>query len=365
MRRVVICLASLLSCAVSPLAGSKESWPSSLKPLPDWAWTQIAADLAPFADGIERSQLDVYCREENGQTVIDHPTFKDHREGVMRIQIRNNQIHLINPERLSYRSEWFVEALKWLAQRAKLPDTEFIHILEDGINPAAQGPVFGNAKQMGTRGLLHPDFEMLTAYRSWGDFDQHFEEEPRWKEKIKQLIWRGSTTGGIYTLDNWWTKPRSKLVLYSLDHPSIVDARFVAIVQSEPGVAELLTERGMLAQHMGISEQLRYRYQIDVDGNSCTYSHLYWILRANSTALKVDSDNIQWYYQGLEPWVHYVPVSDDYSDLAELITWLNVDDEAARAIAKNGTRFAEQYLNSKMARSYLYALIVEYTKLLQ
>lgn len=35
----------------------------------------------------------------------------------------------------------------------------------------------------------------------------------------------------------------------------------------------------------------------------------------------------EWYYDILKPWVHYVPVKRDLSDLVEKIEWLKENDD--------------------------------------
>ena len=42
------------------------------------------------------------------------------------------------------------------------------------------------------------------------------------------------------------------------------------------------------------------------------------------------------------PYVHYVPVKNDQSDLIEKIDWLKANDEKAREIAENGKELFEK-----------------------
>lgn len=53
-------------------------------------------------------------------------------------------------------------------------------------------------------------------------------------------------------------------------------------------------------------------------------------------SLKVDSTKIEYFYSNLEPWVHYVPIKSDFSDLLEKVEWLRNNDDKAKEIAKNG-----------------------------
>ncbi len=56
--------------------------------------------------------------------------------------------------------------------------------------------------------------------------------------------------------------------------------------------------------------------------------------------LKVTSPFEQWFYQDITPWVHYVPVQSDFSDIEEKIEWCLANDSEASQIAAAGQRFA-------------------------
>ena len=342
----------------------------ALRELPDWAMDQIREDLAPFASGIKRSDIDCYCREEDGVVVLDSSFLVN--QPVIRIEIRNNTVRVANGQVDLVRTRCVVNGLRSLARYAALPDTDLILNIGDGIAPSFQGPVFGFAKPANVRGILWPDFEMIAAYPG-NNYDEIFAKEAVWKSKIKLVMWRGFTTGGIHVdgvwqsnqLDTWWMLPRACLVLYSLEHPELVDARFTQVVQAERGVAKQMARRGLLAPFMSVGEQLRYRYLIDVDGNSCTYSRFYWILRSRSVPLKVASSNIQWYYRGLKPGIHYVPVEDDLSDLADQIAWLRAHDDEAKKIGLISCQFAQDFLNQEMVLRYMHETLCQYAELLE
>jgi hypothetical protein len=86
---------------------------------------------------------------------------------------------------------------------------------------------------------------------------------------------------------------------------------------------------------------LNYRFQIDIDGNSNSWSFFVKLLMG-SCVLKVVSSWRQWYYNSLQPWHHYIPVQNDLSDLEEKIEWSLANDERARDIAENGRKFANE-----------------------
>jgi hypothetical protein len=57
--------------------------------------------------------------------------------------------------------------------------------------------------------------------------------------------------------------------------------------------------------------------------------------------------------------VHYVPIQYDLSDLKEKIEWLRSNDEEARKIAENSTRFALTILSPEFQRGYLHEEVVK------
>ena len=68
--------------------------------------------------------------------------------------------------------------------------------------------------------------------------------------------------------------------------------------------------------------------------------------------LWVNTGKYQWFYDRLEPWVHYVPIKRDISDLEEKVNWLKANDDKARQIAEQGTLYAKNYLKEHHTREY-------------
>jgi SAM-dependent methyltransferase len=98
-----------------------------------------------------------------------------------------------------------------------------------------------------------------------------------------------------------------------------------------------------MANFIPVNEFNRFKYQIDIDGNSNSWPGLFQKLLTGSPVLKVTSPYgfRQWYYDRLKPWVNFVPVAADMSDLVEKVKWLKAHDDAARQIGKRGRALAE------------------------
>jgi hypothetical protein len=48
----------------------------------------------------------------------------------------------------------------------------------------------------------------------------------------------------------------------------------------------------------------------------------------------------------LQPYVHYVPLKDDFSDLNEILEWCRNNDDTCKQISENATIWMMQFLDS-------------------
>jgi hypothetical protein len=180
-----------------------------------------------------------------------------------------------------------------------------------------------------------------------------------WSERFPTVFWRGSSTGDAHlTMDSIRALPRFRLceIAKRQGLSGKIDAKLSGIVQatnpSEAGnIRGFLLEHGMYSQSIPLAEFVKYRFQVDIDGNVNSWS-FFLKLAMGSCVLKVVSDWQQWYYDELRPWEHYVPVKNDLSDFEERVEWCLNNDEAAQEIAANALRFTNGIVfGSEMARA--------------
>lgn len=318
-----------------------------------WMLDQIAKDLGTFkSNGITESLLSQTINEMN----------KDDR---CRFKIISGQV-IMEIETLSslmlFRAIILNNAFNRLAREYSLPDLDFICCLKDSvmINNLSPFPIFSFAKKFNEPYILFPDSDALSGCYKY--FDK-IDKRVLWKDKLNKGFWRGSTSDGDYSSKDFLTKPRYLIVLLSIQFPDIVDARFTNLVQGAESNPEILSSPFLLGNHVSTYESSKYKYLIDVDGNTCGYSRCYWTLLSNSAVFKQVTDNMQWYYGAIEPYKHYIPVKKDFSDLIEKILWARSHDDKIKKISKNATKFVQNNLNEEDIYLYLYLLLTEYAKL--
>lgn len=330
---------------------------SSAREIPGWMMAQITSDLALFqSTDISASSLDEVMEKFSES------------DGLFRYKIVNGQVSMESKNSnsvLTSRALKLQKAFSRLASTMPLPDVDFICCTHDDSYLSLEVPLFVFAKKKhAIAQALIPDFEAFFGYVS--DPDQFFKKSENkfpWETKEDKGFWRGSTTGGDFSSSNWKNLPRSQLVLLSIANPRYLNARFTQLCQGAQHNHEMLGMANLVGGTASPLDSLKYKYQIDVDGNTCGYSRCYWILLSNSVSLKQVSDNIQWYYGALVPYVHYIPVANDMSNVINKIQWAQKHDEKAQKIAKNATEFVLNNLREEHIYLYMYLLLTKYAEL--
>jgi hypothetical protein len=92
-------------------------------------------------------------------------------------------------------------------------------------------------------------------------------------------------------------------------------------------------------------DQAKYKYILDIDGNSNAWDGLRWKLYSGSVVLKHIGVYEQWYYKELRPFVHYVPVKNDFSDLVAMVEWCRANQSECLRISRNARAFVKERLN--------------------
>lgn len=59
----------------------------------------------------------------------------------------------------------------------------------------------------------------------------------------------------------------------------------------------------------------------------------------------------------LQPWKHFVPVKEDFSDLVEKLEWARANDDACRAMAARASHFARRFFTEEEILHYVYRVL--------
>jgi hypothetical protein len=170
---------------------------------------------------------------------------------------------------------------------------------------------------------------------------------PPWTSKRTMFTWRGITSGGHnYTVDSISTLPRFRMCSIGRELGPLANVGISQIVQARSKEDAIEIERYLksidlwreyIPQHvMGNS-----KFLLEIDGYANSWGFLAKLLMG-CCVLKVDSPYEQWFYGDLKPWVHYIPIAQDLSNLLETMEWCLLNEPACRDIAREGMAFAEE-----------------------
>jgi hypothetical protein len=208
------------------------------------------------------------------------------------------------------------------------------------------------SKQPGA--CLIPDSDFIVT-GGHDDLRQQMATQPRnWEDRRRVVFWRGASTGRTRRApppagepDDFTWLPRLDMVARARrsPHPEFYDVGVSNLTQAadEPAIRARIEAACLLSPRTGREAFLACRAVLVIDGNTNAWSALFCALLSGSCVLKVESEHgyRQWYYDQLKPWIHYVPVSADLSDMDDIVAWVMAHDDDARAIGAAGQAFAE------------------------
>ena len=226
----------------------------------------------------------------------------------------------------------------------------------------SQPPLFSFCPSVGFADLPVVHNEMM-------NYDPSLAAETRrqnpWSERLDTAYWRGSTTGGWYTLDNWPEKPRTILTNISRHRPDVVDAAFVRCAQCDPGVWEQLQSAGLCQDsgaYPGAGDLRARKFLVDIDGNACSFRFIS-LLGHGSVVFKVQPKYTEWFDSLILPYVHYIPIREDMSDLVDKLLWARRHDQEMERVSKAALEAYDMLIYERTWEDYLTEVLEKYQQL--
>lgn len=315
------------------------------KKLPDWAESQIQEQYLPY---------DVICSDQTAKGALGSSQALFCYKGV---QLKT---YCAKDLRLHERFIIISHVISWLLSSKKQESGNWIADFGDTITSKDTNlvPLLLFAKRNTTPGILIPDHQALSGQNYLMHQIHLGNNKVLWGKKQPKLFWRGATTGGWYGSDKKYLNyPRYRLVEQSINYPDWIDARFCQSTQGEKSTFDYMRKNEFFGKFYPIAKHLEYKYQILVDGNTSSFSRAIWQLFSNCLVFKQESNYVQWFYAGLVPWKHYVPIKENMSDLLEKIQWAENNEPKVLSMIKEANKFARLYLTDTSHLWYLYHVL--------
>ncbi|KAJ3875522.1 glycosyl transferase family 90-domain-containing protein [Lentinula edodes] len=242
---------------------------------------------------------------------------------------------------------------------------------------------------------LHHNIRFPTPY-GWIEEILPRSDDPDFADKTdERLLWRGTNTGIHHSpRTRWQSSQRDTLVRIANEvngtleylvppnlgyedqpvdnpktarrarlNPAMMDAAFVR----EPShqMKQIYEYKNM----QSMKAAGNYKYVLDVDGNGWS-GRFKRLMTSNSLVFKT-TIYPEWFVDRVAPWVHYIPVQVDLSDLYDSLIFFRGDsngegahEELARQIALQGREWSKKYWRREDIIAYSYRMFLEYARLM-
>jgi hypothetical protein len=184
-----------------------------------------------------------------------------------------------------------------------------------------------------------------------------------WHNKKPVAVFRGSSTGCGVDIE---TNPRLRIAYMSSKGCPYLDAGITKwnvrprkiMGNSFLQTIDINNLPFELVKPLSYIEQAKYKYIVNIDGHSSAF-RLSVELGLGSVVLLVQSKWELWIHKLIKPYIHYIPIKADLSDLIEKIQWCMDNDDECQRIVRNARCFYETYLSKNAVLDYMQMILVE------
>ena len=292
-----------------------------------------------------------------------------------------------------------MSALSIIGRLKPLPDVDLLVSPSNQDRQFATVPVFTRHRPREPRShyvLLPMEWQLSPgqARKQTMGVHRHGAEHP-WETRPQQLYWRGTNSNCFvscevgqvsegrqawedclksydcetpWSVSNWLSLPRGRLVRMSQLFPDAINARWVGL--SQPMDDELWSyceESNLTDERTSQWTQAEWAFAINVDGTG-SGDRVYWQMLAGCVVLIQDSPWVSWLVgeiggpAALAPAKHYIPIRYDLMDILDKLTWLQENKYDAKHLAETSERWARKFLSYDWVLFYLDRAIRRYAE---
>ena len=189
----------------------------------------------------------------------------------------------------------------------------------------------------------------LNNKRHWGPVKDVKLYDIPYENKKNFIFWRGAATGKdkrVDLVEKYYNYPRPE-----------INVGFTRFTENYKGSKN----PRFLKNSASMSEMLQYKFLVSVEGNDVG-SNLKWIMSSNSLCLMPNPTVESWFMEGLlRPWVHYVPLKSDFSDLVQKWKWCIENPEICKKIIRNANIYVNNFMDGQTEFSIIDGVLNEYS----
>ena len=230
--------------------------------------------------------------------------------------------------------------------RPQLSQEEIERVTKKSTCNERQHATTGVGNRPETDGFVPIVWNLNTA-RHFGSFSKARSEDIPWNQKKLGTLWRGFMTGSMIDgpetteLEQCLSNVRCRFVYETnlRGDSSLINAALIGVYSRYKGGSTCNGITLVAPNRSSFEDLQQYKVLVVLEGNDVS-SALKWNLMSNSVILMPPPTRTSWAMEELlEPWVHYVPIYANLSNLEEMIQWVGNNDDFARRISERATLF--------------------------
>lgn len=279
--------------------------------------------------------------------------------------------------------------LQRILARESLPDLEFILNTHDcpmrDLGGVSGPPVFGITRCRGMRVVPLPQWFAWRdgSFEGWDQRMRHYQAAGggvSWAERQPRAVFRGNVRPSVLqfntttarlqfvnvTGDNLDRLGRTRIYRLGQERPDLLEVGLYGKgLDASRTIIDLLPDYEFRAPLSMAEQAARFRHVVYAEGACGWADRLKILLVADMLILLQTTPCHEFFQPLLQPWVHYVPVANDFANLVAGIEWANAHQDEAREIIDNAADLGLR-LNSQAAWDYyLAACLRRYAQLMR
>lgn len=143
--------------------------------------------------------------------------------------------------------------------------------------------------------------------------------------------------------------PNHFKLFFNKNNINYLESQFLKNLKDGKTIYDLKNELAVVFKYIKPSIKMKvlfnYKYIICPEGFDCS-SALCWVLASNSLAIVPP-----FHYENsiissalLKPYIHFLPIKEDYSNLEEIIQWAIDNDEKCKSIVQNANEYMQLFI---------------------
>lgn len=318
------------------------------------------------------------------------------RGATLLIQILNNTLHVEQRHFTTYlpwdklRAHHIFARIQSILQRysslgLSFPNVELLFNPHDcPLRDPQYGPVFAITKCTGMKVLPVPQWFAWRdgSFTAWNQrMDRMIEtgfSGPPWTDKQSKAVFRGNVRPSVLqfnltqqrlqfiniTSESFDQLGRTKIYVLGERRPDLLDVGLYG--KGLDGGSQLLQTLGdayRFRPPIPMSDQANhFKYVLYAEG-ACGWADRLKLLLVSGMLIFLQETPCKEFFQPLlQPWIHYVPVANDFSNLIERLEWAQTNDDVARDIVDEAALLGRTLNSQASWDQYLERLLLGYSR---